>query len=466
MTRITTGLLIAILAVNDPGEAYALITGGEGNKPISDPGWPAGAAAIFNHPDRVAWWEGPPFGGGQWHAECRGNTRALSAVLDDFARLDVKLKRVVVHDGAGHSFWLAPNREKEKLESAKIDWVFMVWQPANWEHLRKLPADLNPTELADTSSPAQIDVFTAGINWADVTVPAGVVVVDQRLVAHGFTAVDGVVLEGKVSDLSTKQPIAATIKLQRVEPQQKGGYLYPVVGEVKADAEGHWVLRKAPAGWVRVVVEADGFVPRVAGYDQFDDEPGWRSYDCGLARPATVSGRITEDAGKPLEGVDVRLDNVQPEFGGRYESPLEYTFKTDAEGRFRAGQVPRGTATIWLHKPGYCRPGLGLPIATPRNDVALQMMKAASVRVTVDFTGKERPAGYMVSIAPEGGEVVGSYGGSGNIDARNQMTFEIVPPGRYVLRGRPNPGSDVEEAGPLTVDLKGGQAAQVTLKAK
>ena len=72
----------------------------------------------------------------------------------------------------------------------------------------------------------------------------------------------------------------------------------------------------------------------------------------------------------------------------------------------------------------------------------------------------------MVKIEPEGGEVVGSYGGSGNIDAKNQMTFEIVPPGRYVLRGRPNPGSDGEETGPVTVDLKGGQAAEVTLKAK
>jgi hypothetical protein len=466
MTRITTGLLIAILTVLKPPEAFALITGGEGNTPITDPGWPAGAAALFNHPGRVAWWEGPPFGGGQWHAECRGDTQALSAVLADFARMDGKLKRVVVHDGTGHSFWLAPNREPEKRESARIDWVFTVWQPARWERLRKLPADLNPTEPADTSPPAQIDVFTTAINWADVTVPAGVELVDQRLVAHGFTAADGIVLEGKVTDLSTKQPIAATIKLQRVEPQPKGGYLYPVVVAAKADAQGHWVLGKAPAGWIRVVVEADGFVPRVAGYDRFDDQPRWLSFDCGLARPATVSGRITDDAGTPLEGVEVRLDNVQPESGGRYESPREYTFKTSADGRFRAEHVPRGTATIWVHKPGYCRPGLGLPIASPRDDVALEMMKAASLRVTVDFTGKERPAGYMVSIAPEGGEVVGSYGGSGNIDARNQMTFAIVPPGRYVLRGRPNPGSDAEETLPVTVDLKGGQAAEVTLKAR
>jgi hypothetical protein len=145
MTRITTGLLITILASVAPPEAFALITGGEGNKPITDPGWPTGAAAIFNHTGRIAWWEGPPFGGGQWHAECRGDAKAINAVLADFARMDAKVKRVVVQDGTGHSFWLAPNREKEKLEAAKIDWVFMVWQPASWERLRKLPADLNPT---------------------------------------------------------------------------------------------------------------------------------------------------------------------------------------------------------------------------------------------------------------------------------------------------------------------------------
>ncbi|KAL8899722.1 MAG: hypothetical protein Q9207_006051, partial [Kuettlingeria erythrocarpa] len=116
--------------------------------------------------------------------------------------------------------------------------------------------------------------------------------------------------------------------------------------------------------------------------------------------------------------------------------------------------------------PGYYGPGLGLPIATPKADVELTMRRAASVRVTVDFAGQERPEGYMVSIKPEGGEVVGSYGGSGDIDAENRRTFEILPPGRYVISGRPNPGSDDEQAESVTVDLKGGQASEVKLKAK
>src|SRR4051794_15975988 len=98
VNTIRTGFLITILASVAPTDALALITGGKGNERITDPGWPAGAAAIFNHTGRIAWWEGPPFGGGQWHAECRGDAKALNAVLADFARMDARVKRVIVHD--------------------------------------------------------------------------------------------------------------------------------------------------------------------------------------------------------------------------------------------------------------------------------------------------------------------------------------------------------------------------------
>src|SRR5262245_45702115 len=79
----------AWLTVASP-PAFALIMGGEGNRPVADPGWPKGAAVIFNVKARIAYWEGPPYGGGQWHAECRGDAKALSEVLADFAKLDVK----------------------------------------------------------------------------------------------------------------------------------------------------------------------------------------------------------------------------------------------------------------------------------------------------------------------------------------------------------------------------------------
>lgn len=450
-------------------EAFALILGGEGNDPIPDPGWPRGTAVIFNTTSRIAWWEGPPFGGGQWHAECRGNAKALSAVLADFAKLDVKSKRIILHDGIGRSFWLNPNNKPAKQAAAKMDWRFMVWKTANWERLRKLPADLNPTDPNDATDepPTKIDVYTGGnIRWSNVTVPNGLKIVDQRLEAHGFKVADGVVLEGKVTDLGTKRPVTAKVRLQRVVPLPKGGYRYSNVAEAAANTEGRWVLKNAPAGWHRVVIEADGFVPRVVGYVQTDDQPQWLAYDGGLARAASVAGRITDEAGKALADVEVQIQDVTASSAERYELPLGYSVKTGPDGRFRADQVPIGRATIWLHKPGYCRPGLGQPITTPKEAIELSMIKAGRILVTVDFTGKERPAGYMVRIEPEGGESVGKYGGSGDISDKNQIAFDKVPPGRYVLRGQPNPSSGDQQTEPVKIDLKGGETAEVKLGAK
>ena len=226
------------------------------------------------------------------------------------------------------------------------------------------------------------------------------------------------------------------------------------------------MLKNAPVGWFRVVVEADEYVPRIVGYARFDDQPRWQSYDGRLSRSATVLGRVTDDTGEPLADVDVRLMNVTSAASGRYESPQEYVAQTNADGQFHLDQVPVGSATIRLRKTGYCRPGLGQPITTPAKDILLEMMPAACVSVTVDFAGSQRPQAYIVQMEPEGGAAVGKWSGSGNIDQQNRMSFKDVPPGRYVLTGRPNPGSDKEQTEPLTIDLIGGKAVEMTLHAR
>ncbi len=463
------GLLALVVIVFPFRSAVALIEGGEGNQPIRDPGWPNGAAAVFNNPARVAWWHGPPFGGGEWHAECRGDAKALTAALADFARLGVRSKRVILHDGVGASFWLNPNGEPAKEAAARIDWAFMVWEPARWERHRRLPVDLRRGDEreSDKGPPSQIDVYTGGnLRWSDVTVPKGLDIVDQRLAGHGFAVADGIVLEGKVTDLATGRPISARMRLERIE-LANGAYRYEAAAQAASDSEGRWVLKRAPAGWHRVVVEADGFVPRIAGYARFDEQPRWASYDCGLSQPASISGRVTDDVGRPLPDVEVRTGDVASRGGGRYESPEGAACRTGADGRFHWDRLPIGQATIWVHKRGYVRPGLGRPITTPAKDVELSMTPSAGVRVVVEFAGPRPPGDYLVEIEPEGGSVIGSWGGSGEVDAANRIAFHEAPPGRYVLRGRPNPSSgNQHQAGPLTIDLKGGQTLAVTLQAR
>src|SRR5262249_1254127 len=111
LPRRRSAVLALLVAAAIPAPVFALIFAGEGDKPIDDPGWPAGAPIVFNQPGRIAYWEGPPFGGGQWHSECRGDANALNSVLAYFAKIDAKVKRLVIHDGVGRSFWLNPNNE-------------------------------------------------------------------------------------------------------------------------------------------------------------------------------------------------------------------------------------------------------------------------------------------------------------------------------------------------------------------
>ena len=447
--------------------AWGLITGGEGNDPVADPGWPKGAAGVFNTQSRIAYWEGPPFGGGQFHAECRGDLEAFQTVLDDFANIDTPFKRVVLHDGIGRSFWLNPNGDQDKVEKAKIDWLFMVWKPESRKRQRQLPVGMSSIGKRDPVVLAQLDVYTGGsIAWGKVKIPEGLDVIDRRLEPHGFTLEDGVVLEGKVVDSDTRVPLSATLELQKIEPQKEGGYQYTKLVEATTDAEGRWVIKKAPQEWCRLLLTAEGYAPRVIGYAKHDDQPQWSEHNSELAKPGTVSGRVIDPQGRPLAEANVRIDNVDVKNVGNYESPDNSTVKTDADGRFSLNSIPISTATVVVYRDGYARPGLGLKIDVPATDLKLEMQPAAKLKVTVDFSAAKRVGNYLINIEPEGGEKIGSWGGTANIDADHQYTFENVPEGKYILYGRPNPGGTDQQTERKTVELKGGETTEVTLKAK
>ena len=86
--------------------------------------------------------------------------------------------------------------------------------------------------------------------------------------------------------------------------------------------------------------------------------------------------------------------------------------------------------------------------------------------VVVDFGGKAKPEDYLVKIEPETGLVIGSWGGNASVDGSGFARFTNVPPGKYVLWGRPNPGADSDETKKVPVEVKGGETREVTLKAK
>ena len=273
------------------GTAFALIEGGEGNTPINDPGWPKGAATIFNHTGRIAWWEGPPFGGGEWHSECKGDAAALNEVLTQFAKIEGPKKRLVVLDGIGYSFWLDPNGTKRGDRKTKIDWSLTVWQADRWKMQKNLPAGMSAIPNDQNEPIATITVHTASLRWSDVKVPAGIELIDNRMEAHGFKLSDGRVIEGKVTNEEGK-PLQAKIRIEELLPKKTGGYEYPVVTTFETDKEGHWSVKNFGEKWCRVIVECEGYATRIAGHVRYDRQPGWEFLATVLAPKAAFKDEL------------------------------------------------------------------------------------------------------------------------------------------------------------------------------
>jgi hypothetical protein len=401
-------VLLALALPRDPAEN------------VADPGWPKGAAALFNHRDRIDWREKD----GQWHSDHRGD-----APLADFARVDHAHKRIVLHEA-----------------NDKIGWSFMVWQPNSWERAQRLPNEQNPIKFGDTFT--QLDVFTD----RDLIVPEGIPVVDRRM--HGFPT-ESSVLEGKVTDTAGR-PIHARVSLQNTLNCRTGPN---TVAETSTDAQGHWIIRHSTVSAYRVVAESAGYVPRVVDALLLDGTPQWKSIKCILVRPVTVSGTITDETGKGLPYVRVSIQDVRPEFGGVYVAPNGFAPSTDDAGRFLA-EVPAGKATLFPSASGWCGPKL--EIIAPSSDSTLRMIRTSEVRVTVDFTGTTKPQLYRVSIAPEKDDV-DMLNQWAHINDDNQLTFRNVHPGRYIIRGQVEGGA---MSRPVTVKLESGKKSEIDLMAK
>lgn len=442
---------------------FGLIEGGEGNMPISDPGWPKGAAEIFNHTGRIAWWVGPPFGGGEWHSECKGDSAALNEVLRQFVKVAGTKKRLVVLDGLGYSFWLDPNGSKRGDRNTKIDWSFSIWEPERWKMQKGLPPGISAIPHDQTEPIATVTVYTAALRWSEVQIPEGIEVVDNRLEAHGFKLSDGRVIEGHVNAHPVK-PLKARIRVEELVPRKTGGYDYQTLTTIETDAKGHWAIRNFGEKWCRLVVECEGYATRIAGHVRYDRQPGWEYMGTVLFPQGSIEGRVVDDKGQPLADVSVVIRDLVASDGGRYEVIEEVFQKSDSNGLFNFKDVPHGEARLTGHRTDFFFPGLGQPVSIPGQTVELRMLKAAKIVVKVEFSRDRGKLEYIANLTPDGGEKIGSWSGGAKVDSENTVKFDGIPPGKYRLSVHPNPSSEADRKQDQAIELKGGDAMTVVVK--
>ncbi len=169
-------------------QANALIISGTG--PAIGIGWPSGAGAVAYLTSSIGWWEGPPFGGGEWHILFRGDTEAFMQALTNFAAIHTPALDLVIHDGPKQDQFL--KRDDKSDNDTRVDWEFVVWNPESWNHLYNNTNVNFTAESPNFRKPVaapRLDVYIGGgrVDWTKIKIPAGLRVRDERATAASST---------------------------------------------------------------------------------------------------------------------------------------------------------------------------------------------------------------------------------------------------------------------------------------
>lgn len=437
--------LIGFTAIRVPADIMVMV----GNAPRTDPGWPEGSVAEANLETRIGLWEGPPFGGGEWHFSYRGNTEAFRKALELFAAIRAPALDLVLHDGPTEDAML-------KLQSnfdAHMDWSFTVWIPASWHHLYSNPK--SSLVLADSPNfhqpiaPPRLDVYLGGgnLDWGTIKVPANLHVRNERASAAGTAKPFTPTVRAEAFDMATGKPIAKLHLM--VSRMSNGGQNqatdYKLVAQGMGDASGRVLADQIPAGVHRVLITADGYVPRVLDYAEFDEHT-FKTFSTELSRSAQIQGRVIDSDAKPIPGVRVQVMGTLGIDGRGYRLTSPPAATTDAEGRFSFSELPTGFVQLNARAPGYFFSESRTLHDTPSTNLVLQLNRAGQLEVSItDHDGKplSKLGGnpLLVEIRSTVDPSLNSWAGSGEVDVNGKAEYKSIPPGEYRLSSRPNPSS-------------------------
>jgi len=429
-----------------------------GDSPVRDHGWPFGSVRLANLPTRISYWAGPPFGTGsmyqfEYHAE---NTEQFNEALEVFAQIRAPRLELIVHNGPKKVGRSSPSGQEKR-----IDWTFTVWNPDDWNWLYNSPRSYkiysDHPNFKKPVDPPRIDVYIGGgaVKWEEVKVPEYIKVIDKRPGSVSPEFAGKGLVRAKVFDMATQKPIVGA---EIVLVKRKGHRDYQEVKRAKTNEEGFCQIAQIPTGYYEVRVLAEGYVARKqSGWN--NNLPDFLKFKIKLAKPECVKGIVTDVKGNPIVGLEVKATDVLDDSGFGYSCVGEKSATTDKQGRFEICSLPIGSmgircGTRSLHKKNSVFERYDIP----SDDIKLVMTGTGTITgKVVDKDGKRPAGGIVLELEPEGGNKPGTWGYSGHLSKEGTFEIKGIPPGRYIISTRPNPGSSNFEPNIGILKIEGGK---------
>jgi hypothetical protein len=240
-----------------------------------------------------------------------------------------------------------------------------------------------------------------------------------------------------------------------------------VVPDVRTDSEGRYTLDGLPAGSFAVQAFMPGYLSLRHGQRRPSDEDrpiGLRAgerrdnVDITLPRDAVITGRLWDEHGEPVEGVEVRAFELRRRNGRVVAAAPAIARATDDRGQYRIIAVPPGSYMIGAfatgeltttgadrsyvssYHPGMTDLSLARPVVVDAGaelsgiDIVLNPVRTATVSgIVLDPSG--RPFTGTVSLTTSARSNVPALGSqAAATNDAGQFVLRGVPPGDYVLK--------------------------------
>ncbi|PYS16388.1 MAG: hypothetical protein DMG15_02365 [Acidobacteria bacterium] len=235
---------------------------------------------------------------------------------------------------------------------------------------------------------------------------------------------------------------------------------------VVTDAQGHFLIKNLDPGTYSLEAERNGFAPQRYG-QRNPRRPGTElNLDAGqelkglvftLTPAGAISGRVTDETGEPLVGINVGIERPIYDYNGKRQLSVQRSEKTDDRGEYRVfllppGQyymraVPQSSFTTRTMNPNYVAtyyPGVsdsataavievGPGAEVGGIDLVLQKQQLFSLhgRVVDAKTGKPPVSGLNFLLYHRGSRSAVPYGALDYNPADGTFAVVNVPPGSY-----------------------------------
>jgi 5-hydroxyisourate hydrolase-like protein (transthyretin family) len=437
-----------------------IFTGGK--EPIKDHGWPTGSVEMANLSTRVSWWAGPPFGTGSMYEfqYCCQNTNEFSQALITFAAIRAKKLELVIHNGP------KDDTRRNKDASKPTDWTFTIWNPKDWDRLYNSPRSSFNSDHPNFRKPVaapRVDVYIGGgsaIVWEQVKVPENVKVIDKRPGSVSPKFAGSGLVRGKVFDMATGKPIAgAEVVLAKLLEDHRN---WKEVMHGKTNKRGICRIAKIPPGYYEVRVKAKGYASRKQG-SYNNKRPEYHKFKVGLAQPSYVKGIVTDVDGNPIEGVKVSATNIIGTDGFGYPCVGDKSAITDKHGRFEIRSLPIGVMNVRCRAESlHLKNSIFEQYPIPSDEIKLVMTGTGTIwGKVVDKDGNRPAGGILLELGPEGGNKPGTWGYSGHLSPDGTFKIAGIPPGKYIISTRPNPGPADFEPNTGKITVKAGKTYEL-----